>query len=52
MGENPVKMDSTFDEIYALLVVDYLSPGFGAGMRKWESPNWKRDGDVYGLEVT
>ena len=52
MSKDHVKMDSTFDEVYALLVVDYLYPGFVARMHKWESPDWKSDEDIHGLEVT
>ena len=51
MSKDHVKMDSTFDEVYALLVVDYLYPGFVTRMRKWESPDWKSDEDIYGLNA-
>ena len=50
--KNQIKRDSTFDEIYALLVVNYLYPGFIDKACKWESPDWKINGNAYGLEVT
>src|SRR5699024_10881236 len=52
MNINYAKMDSTFDEIYALLVTNYLFPGFADSMKKWESPDWKNEDDTFSLEVT
>lgn len=47
-----IKMDNVFDEIYALLVAEYLYSGFVDGMYKWESPDWKNNENSLGLEVT
>ena len=44
--------DSTSDEIYALLVADFLHPEIAAQMLKWESPDWKSEKADIGLEVT
>ena len=46
------KMDSVFDEIYALLVIENLYPGSVDNIYKWESPDWKNNDNSLGIEVT
>ena len=46
------KMDSVFDEIYALLVIEHLYPGSVDNIYKWESPDWKNNDNSLGIEVT
>ncbi len=45
-------MDSVFDEIYALLVIEQLYPGSVDNIYKWESPDWKNNDNSLGIEVT
>ena len=46
------KMDSVFDEIYALLVIENLYPGSVDNIYKWESPDWKNNDNSLDIEVT
>lgn len=46
------KMDSVFDEIYALLVIEHLYSGSVDNIYKWESPDWKNSDNSLGIEVT
>lgn len=45
-------MDSVFDEISALLVIEHLYPESVHNICKWESPDWKGTDNSLGVEVT
>lgn len=45
-------MDSVFDEISALLVIEHLYPESVHNICKWESPDWKGIDNSLGVEVT
>lgn len=45
-------MDSVFDEISALLVIEHLYPESVHNICKWESPDWKDIDNSLGIEVT
>lgn len=45
-------MDSVFDEIFALLVIEHLYPESVHNICKWESPDWKDIDNSLGIEVT